>query len=963
MMCGTLLSVSAFTALRTREYRAVELEFNLTCENYRSAVKREIEANLSVLRSFAAFAEVAGPIDRTKFETFARKEAGVNPTLLAIEWLPHVAGPEREAFERKLSEQEGRPVQIMEGPPDRRVVAGERPDYFPIELMYPKTAALQVIGFDGLEQLNIREVLERARDTGQPIQAAKFRMAERTADGFGIPVYLAVYQAGTPQGTVDERRRNLSGFALTIFEVAAVLERAVGQITPRNINIQFYDLSAPVGKRLLHFHPASLAAGRAGPLPDREALTPGDFKFAEKFRVASRDWAMVCTPTAEYLGENRAWLPWITLLAGMAGTLATVAYISLSVAYTNRAEGLVAQLYNINSHLTTEIRERKKAEQEISRLNTGLERRVSERTEELRESEQRYALAARGSKDGLWDWNLVSGEVYYSTRWKNMLGCSEEEISIDPEEWLGRIHSDDVDRVKAEIAAHRSGETAQFQSEHRMRHRDGSYRWMLARGVAVFDERRRAARMAGSQTDITEGKVADPLTGLANRLFLTDRLVHAVERMREGKTRLFAVLFLDLDRFKLVNDSLGHHAGDRFLVAIAGRLKNCAASLPEATGCATVARVGGDEFAILLDGIASSLDATEFAGQIHAALRPPFLIQGHQLFASCSIGVAMGSADTTSEDLLRDADTAMYHAKARGPHRHEIFDAGMRQQAIDRLQLESDLRVAVQRGELSVHYQPKVSLATGRVIEFEALLRWDHPVRGMISPNEFIPLADETGIIVQLGEWVLAQACSQLGRWRKSLGCNLGISVNLSTRQFQSPELMAQVRRTLAETGLPPYCLSLEITESLLVENAEEAIRLLNQFRDMGIGLKIDDFGTGFSSLSYLHRLPFNELKIDRSFIEGIGGKRDTADIIRTIVLMARALGMTVVAEGVETSEQLLKLVMFGCDYGQGKLFSGPLPAAEAEALIASCEPVPIIPSAAGPFEDAAALGELFQAS
>ncbi len=902
LLCGVTLAFAAFFGVRAREQREIQTEFQLTSENFLSAVKREIEANLAVLRSLTAFVEVSGHPDRLSFETYARHEQESHPTVLALEWMPRVKDADRAAYERQLSLEERRTIQIRGGSSSNPKPEAPRSEYFPITRMYPRMAALQVLGFDSGEQKSTADILDQVRDTGEPRQTNRFRLVEKTVDGFGVPVFLPVYRPALTNGSLEERRQNLAGYTLVIFEVAAVLEKAVGQLNPLEINIQFYDLSSPAGKRLLHFHPA--ASERNGkPLSETEALTPADFRFSKRFNVAAREWAMVCTPSATYLSQNRTWQPWWALLMGLAGTFAIGAYVSLSSSYAAQ----------------------------VTRLNEGLEQRVSERTEALRQSDERYALAALGSKDGLWDWNLVSDEVYYSERWKNMLGYSADEISSDPEEWLKRVHPDDLPWLKDCVDSHLTQGTPHLQSEHRIRHRDGSYRWMLCRGVAVFDEAGRATRMAGSQTDVTAGKLEDPLTGLSNRLFLIDKLDQAIERMRSGKSPLFAFLFLDLDRFKLVNDSLGHAVGDRLLVSISERLKDCAYRSGLAPGQVTLARLGGDEFGILLDPVPDLSLPTMCAEKLLADLRPVFDLNGHQVFASCSIGVALGSAETNPEDVLRDADTAMYHAKSRGKQRYELFTPVMRERAVARLNLETDLRGAVERGELRVHYQPKVSLVTGQTVGFEAVVRWHHPLRGLVFPRDFISMADETGLVVPIGAWVLREACEQLAVWRATqAGRNFTISVNLSARQFDEPGLLQKMRSILDAARVPAEALNLEITESIVADKTEEAIAVLNQVRAMGIRLSIDDFGTGFSSLSYLHRLPFCELKIDQSFVAGIGQKKETTQIVRTIILLARSLEMSVVAEGVETQAQLDELISLGCNYAQGYLFAPPVPADSA---------------------------------
>ncbi len=940
-----LLAIYRFFGLQEHDSQELAKDFNLRSSNYVSSFTQEMGGYVAAIQSLADFLELEDKPGRRKFESFAQREIGMHPAIVALEWLPHVANGERANYERELSASEGRPAGITFGSALHPKPAPNNSDYFPITFMFPRTAAANVIGFDGYSQEEIRAALDRSRDTGEPVSTTKFRLVERTFDGFAVPIYVPVYRldasrTGADPTTVEGRRRALMGYVLGIVELNTALDTAIHQISSAEANIQFYDLSAAPGKQLLYFHRAASEPASVQGSSESEALTPAPVKFIAKFPFAGRQWAIVCTPTSQYLRANETWQPWAALSIGLLFSVSLAAYLSLHFSYAARAESLVAQLFQNTGRLNREIEIRKKAEEEILRLNTNLEERVAERTEALRESEERYALAAQGSKDGLWDWNLVTGKIYFSQRWKNMLGYEDDEISSDPSEWFRRMHPDETAAVRAEINAHCSGATPHLQSEHQMLHKDGSYRWMLSRGVAVRDERGRATRIAGSQTDVTEDRVADALTGLPNRIFLAEKLRLAIKRAADSYSHLFAVLFLDLDRFKVVNDSLGHKTGDLLLCSIASRLQLCARSKPEGIESVVSARLSGDEFAVLLDGIASSRAATDFAGTLQAAMRPAFDLEGRQIFSSFSIGLALGGPDSDADEILRDADTAMYHAKSRGKQQYVVFDAAMRQRAVDRMQMESDLRGALPRGELSVYYQPKISLVTGGVVEFEALVRWNHPIRGVVYPQNFVPLADETGIILSIGEWVLFQACRQLSEWRKRFDRDIGVSVNISARQFETSELVGQVRFILAETGLPPWCLSLEVTESLLLDNPESAIRQLTELREIGIGLKIDDFGTGFSSLSYLHRLPFNELKIDRSFISGFGQKAETAHIVHTIILLARLLDMKVVAEGVETEEQVNRLAALSCDYAQGNFFSQPLPADRAEVFLGSdCTP------------------------
>jgi diguanylate cyclase (GGDEF)-like protein/PAS domain S-box-containing protein len=575
----------------------------------------------------------------------------------------------------------------------------------------------------------------------------------------------------------------------------------------------------------------------------------------------------------------------------------------------------------------------------LARISTQLSHKNAQ--EALRESEERYALAARGANDGLWDWNLLTGAVYFSPRWKAMLGFQENEIEDRLEEWLDRIHDADRDRVKQEIDAHQKGLTPHFESEHRLLHKDGGFRWMLSRGLAVHDATGKTLRMAGSQTDITERKVSDPLTGLPNRLLFIDRLGRLIRHSKRHKDHLFAVLFLDLDGFKMINDSLGHLIGDQLLVGVAARLEKCLRSSDTVARLGetfTVARLGGDEFTILLDDIKEPADANRAAERLMKALAPPFVLAGKEIFTSISIGIAMSNtAYEEPEDLLRDADTAMYRAKSLGKARFEVFDADMRASVMARLQLETDMRRALERHEFRNVYQPIVALDSGRIVGFEALMRWQHPTRGMIGPEEFIFVAEETGLIRDLGWWSLREACRQMSTWRtrSKAYLDLTMSVNVSAKQLLQPHLVDEMSKLLRETALPPEALKLEITESAVMADPAAAAEMLQQIKSLGVRLAIDDFGTGYSSLSYLHRFPLDTLKIDRSFISGAAEGSEGMEIARTIMPMAKNLRLDVVAEGVETIEQVGFLRRLQCKYAQGYYFSKPLAPEEVPLLLA----------------------------
>ncbi|MGE5173951.1 MAG: EAL domain-containing protein, partial [Betaproteobacteria bacterium] len=552
--------------------------------------------------------------------------------------------------------------------------------------------------------------------------------------------------------------------------------------------------------------------------------------------------------------------------------------------------------------------------------------------EALRESEERYALAARGANDGLWDWDLRNNRVHFSVRWKSMLGYGEKEIDNQPQEWISRIHPDDRDEVEARIAAHLNGRNPQFEGEYRILHKDGIYRWVINRGLAVRNQEGQAYRMAGSQTDITSRKRAeeqlvydafhDALTGLPNRALFMDRLQHVIATIQRRAGALYAVLFLDMDRFKIINDSLGHTIGDHLLIAVGRKLTDCIRPGD------TVARLGGDEFAVLLENISELAHAVDVAERIHKKLAVPLQVKGHEIFTSVSIGIALGAERyERPEQVLRDADIAMYEAKGRGNSFYEVFDAKMHANILDRLQLEADLRGAVDHKELILYYQPIMDLTTQRLTGFEALVRWKHPKRGLVYPMEFIPLAEENGLIYHLGEWILHEACHGLKMLQERYPAQppLKMSINISSKQFTQQDLVSKLAGFLHEAGVDPHNLALEITESMIMENIDAAVETMNQMRNMGVQIHIDDFGTGYSSLSYLHRFPVNALKIDRSFIKKLSADGANKEVIMSIISLAKSLNFDVIAEGVEMEHQLSKIKEMHCGYGQGFLFAHPM--------------------------------------
>ncbi len=600
-----------------------------------------------------------------------------------------------------------------------------------------------------------------------------------------------------------------------------------------------------------------------------------------------------------------------------------------------------------------EMRQVARSQARLVRAHKSTERLVQVRTRDLElrttalaESEERFRLAVHGSRDGIWDWDLSSQRVYYAPQWKALLGHAESEIGDSPDEWFSRITSEHLTRFHEAITELSDGKSELLDIELEMMHADGKTRWMLCRATSHRSEHAKVTRLAGSLTDISELKAAqerlriladhDRLTGLPNRAVFTERVSHSVACAKRQPSRSFAVLFGDFDGFKAVNDSLGHAVGDAMLIHAAERFRE---QLRETD---TVARLGGDEFAVLLDNVQSSQEAMRLAERLIDAFRDPYMLKGHEVLSTLSLGLVMsGPKYESAEEMLRDADAAMYQAKMSGKSQVRIFDEKMHQAALRRLDTERALRHATRDmtamdRDLRLNYQPIVDLSDGNVVGFEALVRWRHPEEGVISPDVFIPVAEESGAIIPIGEWTLRRACEQMAAWRQMIGPQrrLVMNVNLSRRQLAHPGLLQTLECAIAESGVAPQDLKLELTETAMMDGRIDAIGVMRKIRSQGVSLAMDDFGTGQSSLSCLRQFPIQTLKIDRTFLLNITQKREFSAVVHAIIALAYNLGLDVVAEGVETESQLVQLQAMDCTYAQGFYFSPPVEADAATRLL-----------------------------
>jgi diguanylate cyclase (GGDEF)-like protein/PAS domain S-box-containing protein len=561
--------------------------------------------------------------------------------------------------------------------------------------------------------------------------------------------------------------------------------------------------------------------------------------------------------------------------------------------------------------------------------------------EDLRRSEERYAVAVRATNDAIWDWDLATRAVHFSERWTTLLGYGPDAFaSRRADAWFALVHPDDAPRLRREIDHHLAGDGPHFENEHRIRHADGGWRWVLTRGLTTRDEDGRALRITGSLSDITDRRVAeqrlvhdalhDSLTGLPNRVLFMDRLAQCLSHRDRDPGYGCALLYVDVDRFKLVNDSLSHAAGDRLLIELAHRVGRVLRPGD------TLARLGGDEFCVLLDGIGGPGEAEDVAARVAAAIARPAHVERRELAVSASIGISHNlDGVAVPEELVRNADIAMYAAKTDGGGRCRIFDASMHQRVVARMSLEAQLRTAIEKETLDTAFQPIVDLATGRLHGLEVLARWPAS-EPPVPPCDFIPVAEESGLIGPLGTLVLRRACQTLAGWRRDGVVEPGVtvSVNVSIRQTDDAAFADVVRTALADAGLPPANLVLEITESTLIENPERVSAVLQDLLALGVGVQLDDFGTGYSSLTVLHDFPGDSLKIDRSFVATMLDRPESQTIVRSIVGLAHNLGLRVIAEGIERAGQLEALAGLGCEYGQGFHIGRPLDAEALEARL-----------------------------
>ena len=874
-----LLTLAYRQVVQWEEMRT-QAQFDRDASHLAGLLQKRLDRHIEMMRSTERLFSVSEEVTAADFAAFVTPWMERHAGTQSFSWNPLVRDAERDAFEAGVR-MSGRPgFSILDRDAEgRTATAARRAEYLPVLHVAPEDINASAIGLDPLSYPVAAQAIATTRSNGQPAATARMRLVQETGDQHGVAVYLAVFAPGS--AAASER---LQGIVSATFRLDDVLAAAFRSSASANIERCLVELDAPA---------TCLAGAQDGAHPGWDK---GALEHAAPISFAGRQWELRLRASPEYMRQLQSWAAWATVAVGLLATAMLGALLLITTGSNRRINALVEQ---------------RTAELEAASAD------LSEKQAALMDAQR---IARMGS------WETVSGlsGLRTSAELHLLLGVDGSELQSL------------ADLVEAVSAASRPALTKAFDAAAQ-----NPGRIMLDCKTATLPPRTlqfriesewksaTVTRIRGTAQDVSSAREAeakiqylarfDTLTGLHNRSAWQEQVRIALCSAARHQDK-FAILFLDLDNFKTVNDSLGHPAGDRMLALAASRLSRCVRDED------LLARLGGDEFVVLLSRLANMEEAALVADRMLAALVEPMIIDGHELHLSASIGIALYPNDGAEVDtLLKHADTAMYGAKEAGRNTFRFFVPEMNTRATERLLMETDLRRAVDRNELILHYQPQIEAATGKPYGCEALVRWIHPQRGLVPPDQFIPLAEETGLIAPLGEWVLREACRQQVEWRAAGLPNLVIAVNISALQFRKRDFVSMVARMLTETGADPACIELEITESALMEPSAELSGRLQDLVDLGLTLALDDFGTGYSSLSYLKRLPIARLKIDRSFVDDLPGNAEDAAVTSAALSLARDLGMQVVAEGVETQAQRQYLAERGCHALQGYLFSRPL--------------------------------------
>jgi diguanylate cyclase (GGDEF)-like protein/PAS domain S-box-containing protein len=923
LLAGLSVTVLLFVAVSALEYSKSELDFQQRANRRAGAIQRGLDDTVEVVAVTNELFKSMDSVSRTQFRSFTRPLLQRYPFIQAFNYHRVLADADRAAFEALLRrDYPGYSVHDMrDGKP---VPAPQRPGYVVVDYLEPMQNNEMAFGLD-VANLPMRAAIQSAVASGQVTATPLMRLAQERGNQKGFVLLMPVYRAGAPTATPDQRRAAWTGSTGAVIRSTDLIEktlRGAALLDDPSLVVRVYTGDDLRPDNLIYSQGEPGLALQGQPALRRWLALDYREVYTRTFNAAGKPWHVQVTPLplpflALHLGSLA------TLLGCTLFTLLTAAYVQSLTQRSRRVQLLVDErtqaLLLANQRLNQDIAARKRTEQA------------------LQESEHRFRRLLALSSDWYWEQDAAF-------RFTSITGGFFDKGRLDPLRFIGRTRWDNLPgmlgtRWGRDHIAQLEARQPFSNLEYSLVGSDGVTRWFSTSGEPVFDDQGEFRGYRGTGTEITERKLSeqrihhiahhDVLTGLPNRVLLQDRLTQAAAFANRSGHPLW-VMLIDLDRFKFVNDSLGHKAGDLLLQTVAQRLQD---SVRESD---TVARLSGDEFVAILSEYPDAPLTLDVTQRIMRNVAQPVLLEGKEFFVTCSIGVAIYAADGgPAQHLIEHADIAMYRAKKMGRNNTQFYQPAMNEEALERVRIESALRNALEREEFVLHYQPQLDLHSGRVVGMEALIRWQHPELGMVAPCRFIGLAEETGLIVPIGAWVLRTACAQAKAWQDAGHGALRIAVNLSPRQFSEPTLVAEIAAVLAETGLPPACLDIELTEGLFMHDVALAVELLHKLKGLGVALSIDDFGTGYSSFSYLRRFPIDVLKIDRSFVSDIRGG-DEAAIVASIIALAHNLKLRVIAEGVESELQLEYLRRNGCDEMQGYYFSPPLAAAAFGQLLAS---------------------------
>jgi diguanylate cyclase (GGDEF)-like protein/PAS domain S-box-containing protein len=937
---GLAATAVIFVAVSHLEYDKMNLGFEQRAGIRIAAIRKGLDEAVQVVTVINQLFATVAPVTRRQFHDFTLPLRQRYPFITAFNYHRQLGDAERAGFEAGL--QQVRPgsviTELSGGIP---VPARQRARYNVVDFLEPLAGNEVALGLDVTSFNQITATLARAVDSGRASATSLLSLVADRRPQAGFLVIMPVYRQHAALDSAAERRAALIGDTAAIIRPGELVQKIlIGDelLADDGLELAVY-ANGEDGKPLLVF-PRSGADRAAAPALKADASFAArvgqwlDLEqrpvLASSLDVAGQPWRIAVTAAPRpFLGDHLASL--LVLVGGALLTFLMSALVQVQAQRSRRVQRLVHErtvdLELSNQRLIHDVIDRKRTEKA------------------LQESEQRFRQLVSMSSDWYW-------EQDDQFRFVAITGGFGEKAGVASERLLGRTRwevnpgMEETDWGRTHIAQARAHQRF-TDLEYSMLDDEGGTRWFSVNGEPLFDDHGRFTGYRGTGTDITARKLSeqrihhvaqhDVLTGLPNRSLLQDRLSQAVAYSMRCAHPVW-VMLIDLDRFKFVNDSMGHKAGDVLLMTVAARLRSALRDTD------TVARLSGDEFVVILTEHEDQNLSVDIVQRLMDSVAKPVMLGSKEFFVTCSIGVAVYPTDgAPAESLIEHADIAMYRAKKLGRNNFQFYTPAMNEEAMERVRIESALRNALERNEFVLHYQPQVDLASGQIVGMEALIRWQHPEMGMVAPSRFIGVAEETGLIVQIGAWVMRAACLQNQAWQQAGLGKLRVAVNLSARQFGAANLIEQIRTVLAETALAPGCLEIELTESLFMSDVTLAVELLHAMKALGVNLSIDDFGTGYSSLSYLSRFPIDVLKIDRSFVAEITRDSNDAAIVASIIALAHNLKLAVIAEGVETEEQLDYLRRHGCDEMQGYYFSRPLPAGEFEQLVRQQRRLPLL--------------------